>query len=127
VGNPAAPAKLAGAVLPSGTSSAENNHHAFLFWPANGLVVAPVKAYDEGRGPLPAGPARPAQPPFVGAVAFRVGESSVAEAARISHPGSIPIDRSLVVGDRLLTVSQAGVAENDLETLAGGGFVAFRR
>ena len=125
VGNPAAPTKLAGAVLSQASSSAENDHHAFLYWPASGLVVAPVRSYG-GRGELAVdGPRSPGRQ-FVGAVAFKVEDENVAEAARITHPGSTPIARTVVVRDRLLTVSRVGVADNDLGSLADRGFVAFR-
>ena len=124
VGDPAAPTKLAGAVLASATSSAEQDHHAFLYWPATGLVVAPVRSYGGGRGPIPVTAAP--QERFVGAVAFRVADNSVTEAGRITHPGSTPIDRSLVVGDRLLTLSTVGIAANDLKSLEDQGFVPFR-
>ena len=124
VKNPAAPAKLAGAVLAQGSSEAENDHHAFLFWPATGLVVAPVVAYG-GGDPQRGAPERIA-PPFVGAVAFKVGATSVTEAGRISHPGSTPIERTLVVRDRVLTVSRVGVAAHELGNLADRGFLTFR-
>jgi len=125
VKNPAAPTKLAGAVLSQGSSSAEDDHHAFLYWPANGLVVAPVMSHGGVVDSPTAGPGISA-PGFIGAVAFKVGDKTVAEAGRITHPGSTPIERSLVVGDRLLTVSRVGVADNNLGTLADGGFLAFR-
>jgi len=127
VGDPKAPTKLAGAVLPQASSSAEDDHHAFLFWPATGLVVAPVRSYGGGGVVDRSGAAvtAPVQG-FVGAVAFKVGDRAVAETARITHPGSTPIDRSLVVSGRLLTVSRVGVATNDLGTLADAGFLAFR-
>jgi len=127
VGDPKAPTKLAGAVLPQASSSAEDDHHAFLFWPATGLVVAPVRSY--GGGGVVDRPQTAVKAPeqgFIGAVAFKVGDRAVAETARITHPGSTPIDRSLVVGGRLLTVSRVGVATNDLDTLADAGFLTFR-
>ncbi len=125
VGNPAAPAKLSGTVLSHGSSSAENDHHAFLYWPANGLVVAPVTSYG-GGGQLPSDRPSPSAQQFVGAVAFSVNDKAVSEKARITHPGSTPIERTLVVRDRLLTVSRVGVADNDLASLADRGFLAFR-
>ena len=125
VANPAAPAKLAGAVLPTSSSTAEQDHHAFLFWPASGLVLAPMRSYGTSPGSVEDG-AKPVTRPFVGAVAFKVGDRSVNEAARITHPGSTPIDRSVVVGDRLLTLSPVGIATNDLATLADVGFLTFR-
>jgi len=127
VGDPKAPAKLAGAVLPQASSSAEDDHHAFLFWPATGLVVAPVQSYGGGRVvDRPEAAVKAPEQGFVGAVAFAVGDRAVAETARITHPSSTPIDRSLVVGGRLLTVSRVGVATNDLATLADAGFLTFR-
>ena len=50
------------------------------------------------------------------------------EVGRASQPAngySPPIVRSLVVGDRLLTVSFAGVQASDLATFADRGFVPF--
>ena len=121
VKDPASPTKLAGAVVAQGSSAAESDHYAFLFWPATGLVVAPVQSYGgdiQGRGF--------SRQPFVGAVAFKVGDRSVAEAGRITHPGSTPIERTIVVRDRLLTVSRIGIAANDLASLADRGYLTFR-
>ena len=41
------------------------------------------------------------------------------------HPGSAPVRRSLVVGDALYTVSDAGIMASDLLTLAPRGYAAF--
>jgi hypothetical protein len=65
-------------------------------------------------------------PGFVGAIAFTVGTSSLKEVARITHPSteSAPVDmpsmiqRSLVVGGSLFTVSEGGILASDLTTLA---------
>ena len=123
VSDPSAPTKLAGAVLANASSSAEYDHHAFLYWPATGLVVAPVQSHGDVRmQPTEGGVGQP----FVGVVTFQVGDRSVTERGRITHPGSTTIERSLVVGDRLLTLSRVGIATNDLRTMADGGFLAFR-
>ena len=50
----------------------------------------------------------------------------MSEIGRITHRGPTPIERSLVVGDRLLTLSRIGLGANDVSTLADGGFVTFR-
>lgn len=69
---------------------------------------------------------------FAGAIAVRVGHGGVTELGRISHPGQaandgsgMPIRRSLVVGNRLYTISDAGVKASSLSTLADLGWVGF--
>jgi uncharacterized secreted protein with C-terminal beta-propeller domain len=98
------PARLAAGSVGPGWSEAESDHHAFLYWPRTGLVVIP---FDQG------------------AAAFRVGRAGVAQLGRIRQPGAGTIRRSLVVGDSVVTVSDAGVAANSLSTLAEQGWAAF--
>jgi hypothetical protein len=68
---------------------------------------------------------------FTGAIGFNATKADgVTEAGRASHPNdqsgyTPPIVRSLVVGDRLFTVSTAGVLASDLTTFANRGFAAF--
>jgi uncharacterized secreted protein with C-terminal beta-propeller domain len=109
VADPSHPSRLAHASLGRGWSSAESDHHAFLYWPATSLVVVPFGQQ---------------------AVAFHVARSGIRELGRIvqsqAHQAQLPqIDRSVVVGPRLLTVSSAGVAANGLTSLAPLGFAAF--
>lgn len=109
VSNPAHPSRVAHDSLGRGWSAAESDHHAFLYWPATGLVVVPFGQQ---------------------AVALHVSRSGIRELGRIvqsqAHQAQLPeIDRSVVVGPRLLTVSSAGVAANGLTNLAPLGFAAF--
>jgi hypothetical protein len=96
------------------SSEVEWDHHAFLWWPQTSLAVLPI---DSRR--------------FSGAAAYRVDRAGgIAELGRIAHPagaraGSPPVGRSVVVGDRLFTVSELGVKANGLEGLADRGWVAF--
>lgn len=109
VSHPAHPVRLAHATLGQGWSAAESDHHAFLYWPATSLLVVPFGQQ---------------------AVAMRVSRAGVAELGRIihsqAHLSQLPqIDRSVVVGKTLLTVSSAGLAASGLTSLAGAGWVAF--
>jgi hypothetical protein len=144
VADPAAPRLLAHATLGSGSSTqVQYDHHAFLFWAPSALAVLPVSIYSTTpvpgpptpqplSPPAPGGGAEPTPEPaggFVGAIAFRVDRSGIAELARIAHDavnGASPqIDRSLVIGQQLFTVSSEGVMASSLATLAREAFVAF--
>jgi hypothetical protein len=104
------PARIAQAKLGTFSSSeAEYDHHAFLFWPKTGLAVVP--AFTSGASEA------------IGFDARRNG--GLREVGRVSHDGGATIRRSLVVGSRLLTVSDAGVRASRLDTLAGVGWAPF--
>lgn len=99
------PARLYTRALGPGWSEAENDYHAFLFWPRTGLVMLPF----EQR-----------------AVGFRVGRArGIDPAGTVEHDAGSPIRRSLVVRDSVLTVSENGVKASSLTTLAERGWVAF--
>ena len=67
--------------------------------------------------------------PFVGAIGYRIDRSGITEAGRVQHDETDgylqPIRRSIVIGDRLLTISDAGVMSSDLATLARQAFASF--
>ena len=142
VSAPSAPHLEARAGLGTGSNSqVQFDHHAFLFWPATSLAVLPVTIYSALPIPVPlvtpAGGANPAAPaprleaplPFEGAVAFRIARSGLTEVARIAHDpvggSSPPIERSLVIGPQLMTISNEGVMASSLSTLERQAFVAF--
>jgi hypothetical protein len=120
VSDPAKPARLQNTQLGDGSSStAEYDHHAFLYWPKTKLALVPLAIYSTPKF-------------FSGAIGFTVDpKAGIDELGRIAHPQpegwsySPPIDRSVVVGNRVLTVSIAGAASNDLNSLGAAGFVAF--
>ena len=101
----------------SSWSPVEEDHHAFLWWASSALAVVPVIGPTDKSGAL------------VGAVALRVDRAGgLREAARFEHgagEGRAAIHRALVVGDKLLTVSDAGVMSAPLDTLAGGSLTRF--
>jgi hypothetical protein len=120
VSDPRLPVRRAVASLGDGSSSqAEVDPHAFLFWRPAGLAVVPLQSFSPGAGP------------FTGAVGFRLGPGAIAEAGRVTHPPqpgdgvAPPIARSLVIGERLYTLSYAGLGSHRLDTLAPVAFAAF--
>jgi hypothetical protein len=152
VSAPAAPKLLARAALGSGSSTAvQYDHHAFLFWPPAKLAVLPLQIYPQfSCTPSPAGPpqktgtAAPNAPPagatcssgpsaqgFTGAIGFSIDRGGISEIGRVSHDAidgySPTILRSIVVGDRLFTISAAGVVASRLDTLARTAAAAFPR
>ncbi len=110
----AAPRLVSRLDLGSGGSDAEFDPHAFLYWAPAKLAVLPVMLFG----------ARP----FDGAVAIRVGDP-LSAAGRISHDSGqtpiAPVQRALVIGEDLYTLSYRGLQANRLDTLANVGFTTF--
>lgn len=102
--------------FPAGWSSAEHDPHALLWWPASRLAVVPLWQHREGSDA------------FTGAVALRVEADGVlTEVGRLEHPHPAHgIVRSVVLGDALLTVSEAGVMTNALDTLEERAWLPYR-
>ena len=85
-----------------GTAAAEWDHHAFLYSPENALAVVPVTSFERGGSQ---------------AIAMRVDPAGrLTELARLDD-GKGEILRTIVAGDRLVTVSAGGVGSRALETL----------
>jgi Beta propeller domain len=117
VSNLRRPARLDASRLGLGSSEVEYDPHAFLYWPADALAVVPVQI-------VPAAPAGGSQ--FTGAIAFHVGRNGITELARITHPvAEAAIRRSLVVGNRLFTLSDSGVEASSLTSFADLAWIPF--
>jgi uncharacterized secreted protein with C-terminal beta-propeller domain len=116
VSNLAAPAEVAKLLFANGYSSVDEQPHAFLYWAPKNLAVLPLQAFD---------------PQFSGAVGVRVAPNALAEAGRIVHHSAArdenaPVQRSLVIGDKLYTLSWLGLSSSSLDTLGQLGFTAFQ-
>jgi hypothetical protein len=130
VSDPAAPRLLQKAPLGQYSfTQVQNDPHAFLYWAPTSLAVLPLDvapAVPPAPGPGQGGQGSTG---FTGAVAFRIDPSGIAQLARIKHPaiqGYPPeINRSLVIGSELYTVSSEGILASTLNTLAPGTFVKF--
>lgn len=122
VGDPANPRRLSQLFQKDSGSDAEWDPHAFLYWPKTGLAVVPLNTYGEGRHEA-------------GALALRIDASAVTRLGMITHPETRQgdtayrpgIQRTLVIGDGLWTLSDAGVQVNDATSLAEQAWIPFAR
>lgn len=128
VSDPAKPRRLHDRIVGEvGYSEVENDHHTFLYWEPGRFVAVPATIFDQ--------PDQQSDP-FVGALAVTVApDSGFGEPVRLTHTGRPETDgtaphmirRSLVIGNRLLTVSEAGVLVSDLQTFADRAWVPLRK
>jgi beta propeller domain-containing protein len=112
------PKRLARKTVPGGRSAIEDTHHAFLYWAPQQLAVVPVEGVREFKGKT-----RNA------ALGFRIGRSNIGQIGKIAHRARSkrgePIDRSVVVGDRLFTFSCGGAGVNALSDLRPQAWLPF--
>ena len=85
----------------------EYDQHAFLHWPATGLTVLP----DSGGK----------------ALVLTVKDDAITRTGTVKHPGNAYIQRSLVIGDALWTVSAEGARVDDAATLAQRSWIRWKR
>ncbi len=103
-------------------TAVEEDHHALLWWAPERLAVIPAARYTADFERLA----------FAGALAFRIGRSDgIAEAAQLAHPsfdrfGDLGYERSVVIGGRLLLLSDAGVLSTFAAAPGPGEFLRFR-
>ncbi len=132
----AAPTRLATFALTATISSAEFDPHAFLYWPAAHLMVVPLQVIGTVAGApvTPDGVAQAPDGPQAGALVLRVDDAGITETGFITQPGTAnttgyrgysPIERSLIIGQTLWTISAAGAMASDLTTLRQQGWVPF--
>jgi hypothetical protein len=125
VSDPANPTRIDQVTLSEGSNSqVEYDHHAFLYWEPTGLAMVPVQQWfwDENKEEV-----------FFGAVGFDVGDTDLTELRRLAHPGGdrqewdwrAQITRSIVIGNRLYTISGKGIMVSDLVTLDEVTFIGF--
>lgn len=127
------PQRIHQTTLADAQSEAEWDHHAFLYWPQTGLTVVPYQAWSFDE-------IKKQESVDNGALAYTLSrEGGFDEVGRVTHlpkeaaDSSNPrfydmswqaaIQRSIVIGDRLVTVSQLGVKVSDLTTLEDRGWL----
>jgi len=124
VADPTTPRRVAQHRLPSSSSEAEFDPHAFLYWPKDGLIVVPVNGHSnvafDSPYPTPSGNAL--------VLSWRRG--ALTERGTVAHParsaGDSSIRRSLVIGETLWTVSAAGVRASRIADLSELDWIPFQ-
>jgi hypothetical protein len=102
------------------TSEAETDPHALLWWPRSGLVVLPVDDYS-GTGPSSA-----ADVWTVGSSGALTRVGTLAQPAPSSSDyGYSEIERAVVVGNDIYTVSEQGVMASDMSSLSRVAWLAY--
>jgi uncharacterized secreted protein with C-terminal beta-propeller domain len=114
VGDPTKPARTFQRSLGSGSSTGvEFDPHAFLYWAPTRTAVLPLRDSS-----------------FQGAIVLKASADQLDEQGRVTHQGRgssgpAAIQRSIVIGSSLYTVSPAGVLVSDLGTLADQNWLGF--
>ena len=134
VSDPGKPVRTHQYTLPrSSRTEVEFNHRAFLYWAKNGLVVLPIGwwGYRDGSNKWES---------YRGAIALGVGPDGIERLGTIEHMldaddieqqsryyrwEQAPIRRSLVIGETLFTLSDAGLKGSDLASLAETSWTRF--
>jgi hypothetical protein len=146
VTDPAAPVRTDTVTVPDSESSVEWDHRSFLHWPATGLTVVPVQRWFWGEPgqDRPRGPGSGALALVPDGDVLRPAADHAADELVLHHADAVPdgasddevarafdgayasvIVRSVVIGDRLLTISERGVIAHDLTTLEDVGAYGF--
>ncbi|TDP92021.1 beta-propeller domain-containing protein [Labedaea rhizosphaerae] len=111
VHNPNAPTRVANYTVPQAWSQAEVDPHAFLYWPKTGTIVLPATS-----------PESPAEQ----AVVLRLSGNTLSQTSTLAHPGANgPMQRSMVIGDDLWTVSGNGMLVSALNGLQQRAWIPF--
>lgn len=119
VSDTSSPRRLAQVVRTDAPGEGQLDPHAFLYWPATGVVVVPIQSWTgtvSGR-----------------VLVLKISETGLTTIGLISHPAGQPsapdyptgIARSMVIGDSIWTLSAAGVKVSAMSTLASQAWIPF--
>lgn len=103
IADPTRPRRLDSFTLPGGYSEVEWDHHAFLYWPADGLTVIPVQQSDGTKW-------------WSGSIALQVTGDHISQLGELTTDLG-QVRRTIVVGDVIYSIADGGVMASNLDTL----------
>jgi hypothetical protein len=119
VSHPARPARLANVIRRHTPSETPLDPHAFLYWPATHEAVVPIDSWDADQSGA--------------ALVVRVGPDRLTVVGTLRNPAvttaagyDTGIERTLVLGGDVWTMSSSGLLVSDLQDLHRRGWVPFR-
>ncbi|WP_344952098.1 beta-propeller domain-containing protein [Sphaerisporangium flaviroseum] len=125
VRDPANPVRLSQFHKKDSGSEAEWDPHAFLYWPATGLAVLPLSSWGAKT-----------EDSRTSAMVLKVTDDAITKVGEVTHPSPAQsggrlmptgtmIQRSVIIGDTLWTVSQKGLKASDMASLDDQGWIPF--
>ena len=117
VTDPAKPSRLDNVVRRHTPSESPLDPHAFLYWPATHTAVIPMDSWNPGQSGA--------------ALVVRVGADRLTVQGTVRNPAvstegyDAGIERTLVIGDDIWTMSSSGLLVSSLKTLNRQGWVVF--
>ena len=117
VSDPAKPSRLDNLVRRHAPSESAIDPHAFLYWPATRTAVIPIDSWNPGQSGA--------------ALVVRVDADNLSVLGTLRNPAlstegyDTGIERTLVIGHDIWTMSSSGLLVSDLQSLARRGWVAF--
>jgi uncharacterized secreted protein with C-terminal beta-propeller domain len=115
VHDPAHPRRLAQVVKQNVHANAEWDPHAFLYWPATGMLVLPANGWSGNAY-------------FANALVLRVSDSTITARGWIEQPPDDQqqsgIQRSMIIGNDLWTLSGSGLQVNTASSLVKQSWIA---
>ena len=107
ISDPALPRRIDTQTYGGGTAAAEFDPKAFLYWQPRNLIIAPTNLHGDYRG----------HGAFSGVVLLRASEDGLKELGRLKTTDAYDsVNRSLVIGDTVYTLSDHTLQANSLDT-----------
>jgi hypothetical protein len=118
VSSPADPKRLDRVTQQHSPSETPIDPHAFLYWPARNLAVIPIDSWNAQQSGA--------------ALVVRVGAQALTVVGTVRNPAvsttdsyATGIERTMVIGDELWTMSSSGLQVSDLQSLERRAWVPF--